>query len=444
VARLFGTDGVRGRAGSDLTRDLASGLGRAAVYVLRRHGDERPTLLVGRDTRDSGVWLEEALVEGIRSAGGDAILVGVEPTPAIAFLTTELGASSGVVISASHNPPEDNGIKFFGGDGMKLSDALEDEIEAALAEPDARSDPQGALRDPDAGRERYLEHLVASADTRLDGLSVVVDCANGSASGFATDVLRRLGATVHPIFDHPDGHNINVGCGALHPDVVAAEVVRRGADAGVAHDGDADRALFADATGNVIDGDQVLAACAISMKERGTLSGNSVVTTVMANLGFHRAMRDAEIDVVAAPVGDRYVLEAMLDNGAVLGGEQSGHVIFRDRATTGDGLLTAVRFLSLAAERGIGLQELASCMRRFPQVLLNVRVSDPGRLASADQVWEAVLLAEKELGDRGRVLVRSSGTEPLVRVMVEADEVDDASRHAEALASIVRSSLAAG
>ena len=235
----------------------------------------------------------------------------------------------------------------------------------------------GELRDPDAGRERYLEHLVASADAQLDGLSVVVDCANGSASGFAPDVLRRLGATVHPIFDHPDGLNINVGCGALHPDVVAAEVVRRGADAGVAHDGDADRALFADAAGSVIDGDQVLAACAISMKERGTLNGNTVVTTVMANLGFHRAMREASIEVVAAPVGDRYVLEAMLERGAVLGGEQSGHVIFREQATTGDGLLTAVRFLSLAVEKGIGLQELAACMRRFPQVLLNVRCGRP-------------------------------------------------------------------
>ena len=444
MARLFGTDGVRGRAGIDLTRDLAFGLGRAAVVALRRHGDEHPTLLVGRDTRDSGGWLEGALVEGIRSAGGDAILVGVEPTPAIAFLTTELGASSGVVISASHNPPEDNGIKFFGGDGMKLSDALEDEIEAVLGEPAVPAAAPGVIRDPDAGRERYLEHLVASADARLDGLSVVVDCANGSASGFAPDVLRRLGATVHPIFDTPDGHNINVGCGALHPDVVATEVIRRGADAGVAHDGDADRALFADAAGNVIDGDQVLAACAISMKERGTLTGNTVVTTVMANLGFHRALRDARIDVVAAPVGDRYVLEAMLECGAVLGGEQSGHIIFRERATTGDGLLTAVRFLSLAAERGIGLQELASCMRRFPQVLLNVPVDDPGRLESAGPVWEAVRLAERELGDRGRVLVRPSGTEPLVRVMVEAETAADASRHADVLASVVRSRLASG
>ncbi len=409
--------------------------------VLGRHGEGRPTFLIGRDTRDSGAWLQDALVEGIRSAGGDALVAGVEPTPAIAYLTIELGASSGVVISASHNPPEDNGIKFFGADGMKLSDELEDEIEAVLGDPLMVVSEPGRLAEPEAGRERYLDHLVASADARLDGLSIVVDCANGAASGFAPEVLERLGARVHPIFDRPDGHNINVGCGALHPDVVAAEVVRLGAAGGVAHDGDADRALFADAAGNVIDGDQVLASCAIAMQARGTLVGDVVVTTVMANLGFHRAMAEAGIDVGATRVGDRYVLEAMLENGAVLGGEQSGHLIFRERATTGDGLLTAVRFLSLAAERRVSLEQLAGCMRRFPQVLQSVRVPEPERLDEADAVWEAVRDAERELGETGRVLVRSSGTEPLVRVMVEAEEAGDASRHAEALVAIVRSSL---
>jgi phosphoglucosamine mutase len=441
VGRLFGTDGIRGVAGIELTRDLASGLGRAAVVVLGRHGGGRPTFVVGRDTRRSGEWLEAALVNGILAAGGDAILVGIEPTPAIAFLTVELGASSAVVISASHNPPEDNGIKFFGADGTKLSDGLEDEIEAVLDEPgDAAVEP-GRLRGPDAGRERYIEHLVAAADSPLDGMSVVIDCANGAASGFAPDVLRRLGADVHPVHDHPDGDNINVGCGALHPDVVAAEVVRLGADAGVAHDGDADRALFADANGNVIDGDQVLAACAIAMKERGTLAGNTVVTTVMANLGFHRAMQEAGIDVVTARVGDRYVLEEMHRTGAALGGEQSGHVIFREQATTGDGLLTAVRFLSLAAARGVSVGELASSMRRFPQVLVNVPVADPGDLEEAGAVWEAVRRSEDELGEVGRVLVRASGTEPLVRVMVEAEDAGEASRHAEVLAGAVRSAL---
>jgi phosphoglucosamine mutase len=441
VGRLFGTDGVRGVAGTELTRELAFALGRAAVVVLGRHGATRPTFLIGRDTRRSGAWLEEALGDGIRSAGGDVILAGVEPTPAIAFLTTELHASSGVVISASHNPPEDNGIKFFSRDGMKLPDHLEDEIEALVTEPAVPGPEPGRVSQNGVGRERYVDHLVASSEGSLDGMSVVVDCANGAASELAPRVLRRLGAVVHPIFDRPDGDNINVGCGALHPDVVAAEVVRLGADVGVAHDGDADRALFADAHGNVIDGDQVLAACAVSMHERGTLVGNLVVTTVMANLGFHRAMREAAIDVVATQVGDRYVLEEMVRSGAVLGGEQSGHVIFRERATTGDGLLTAVRFLSLAARRGVSVQELASCMRRFPQVLLNVPVADPHALDAAETVWDAVRRAEDELGEAGRVLVRASGTEPLVRVMVEAEDADDAARRADELALAVRSSL---
>ena len=444
MGRLFGTDGIRGVAGTDLTRELAHDLGRAAVVVLGRHGEGRPTFVIGRDTRRSGEWLETSLADGIRSGGGDAILVGVEPTPGIAFLTVELGASSGVVISASHNPPQDNGIKFFSAEGMKLSDQLEDEIEAVLREPLATEVTPGELREADVGRERYLEHLISSAEAPLNGMSVVVDCANGAASGFAPQVLERLGADVHAIFDHPDGDDINVGCGALHPEVVAAEVVRIGADAGVAHDGDADRALFADAEGNVIDGDQVLAACAIAMQARRSLVGNTVVTTVMANLGFHRAMRDAGIDVVAAQVGDRYVLEEMLRTGTVLGGEQSGHIIFREQATTGDGLLTAVRFLSLAAARGVSIHELASCMRRFPQVMVNIEVGDPSRLQDANVVWEAVLRAEEQLGDGGRVLVRASGTEPLVRVMVEAETQQDAVRHADTIAEAVRSDLAGG
>lgn len=438
---LFGTDGIRGVAGVDLTRDLASDLGRAAVVVLGRHGESRPVLVVGRDTRRSGEWLEEALVGGILSAGGDVVVTGIEPTPAIAFITVELGASAAVVISASHNPPEDNGIKLFGANGTKLSDDLEDEIEDELTEPVTLTAQAGSILGADAGRERYAEHLVAAAEARLDGLTVVVDCANGAASSLAPEVLRRLGAHVHAIFDRPDGDNINVGCGALHPDVVAAEVVRRGADAGVAHDGDADRAMFADASGHVIDGDQVLAACALAMRDRGALAGNAVVTTVMANLGFHRAMQDAGIDVFTTTVGDRYVLDEMVRTGAMLGGEQSGHVIFRDRATTGDGLLTAVRFLTLAVSRGVGVGQLASCMRRFPQVLLNVPVVDHAGLDEAKVVWEAVRRSEDELGDDGRVLVRASGTEPLVRIMVEADTERAASRHAELLADAVRAAL---
>ncbi len=440
MGRLFGTDGVRGLAGTELTKELAFGLGRAAVIALGHHRPDTPTFVVGRDTRASGEWLEAALAEGICSAGGDVILAGVQTTPAVAFLTTDLGAASGVVISASHNPPEYNGIKFFAGSGYKLPDEIEDEIESLLDAPATDAAP-GSPRPLTEGSERYLSHLLRAAGAPLDGMTIVVDCANGAASKAAPEVLRRLGAEVHAIFDRPDGDNINAGCGALHPEVVAAEVVRQGADAGVAHDGDADRALFADANGDVIDGDQVLAACAIAAKEEGRLAGNNVVTTVMANLGFRRAMERHGIEVVATKVGDRYVLEEMLRTGAVLGGEQSGHVIFADHATTGDGILTAVAFLSLAAKRDVSVADLASCMRRFPQVIENVGVSDPGRLDEVEAVWEAVRAAEVALGDGGRVLVRASGTEPLVRVMVEAEAENDARRHTQAIADVVRSTL---
>jgi phosphoglucosamine mutase len=411
--------------------------------VLGRHGEGRPAFVVGRDTRSSGEWLEDALTEGIRLAGGDVILAGVEPTPAIAYMTVDLGASSGVVISASHNPPEDNGIKFFAADGMKLPDDIEDEIEVVLAtdEGSLPDHEHGRIRPVAEGRERYLRHLEGAAESRLDGMTVVVDCANGAASELAPELLRRLGATVHAIHAEPDGTNINEGCGALHPEVVAAEVVRRGADAGVSHDGDADRALFADATGAVIDGDQVLAATARAMHEAGTLVGDVVVTTVMANLGLVRSMAEVGIEVVRTKVGDRYVLEEMERRGAILGGEQSGHVIFREHATTGDGLLTAVRFLSLAARVGVGLEDLARAMTRYPQVLENVLVADPGALERATPVWEAVARAQEALGDRGRVLVRPSGTEPLVRVMVEAESADEAQRQADALAEVVRVAL---
>jgi phosphoglucosamine mutase len=441
MGRLFGTDGVRGLAGSELTAELAHGLGRAAVVVLGRHGAGRATLVVGRDPRASGEWLEDALVDGIRSAGGDVILAGVEPTPAIAFHTVDARASAGVVISASHNPPEYNGIKFFSNAGMKLPDHLEDEIEAFLAQPsEAASEPGSILPAGDA-RERYLDHLVNAAEASLGGMAVVVDCANGAASELAPELLRRLGATVHAINATPDGDNINDGCGALYPEVVAAEVVRLGADAGVSHDGDADRALFADARGAIVDGDQVLAACAVGLHEAGRLAGDTVVTTVMANVGFHHAMRQAGIDVVSSKVGDRYVLEDMLRTGAVLGGEQSGHVIFREHATTGDGLLTAARFLSLAAARGSTVEEVAAVMRRYPQRMVNVEVRDRDALESAADVWAAVRAVESELGDEGRVLVRPSGTEPLVRVMVEAETETLAVRHADELAAVVAEHL---
>jgi len=435
--RLFGTDGVRGLAGTELTEDLAYRLGRAAVLVVGRRSQNRPTFVVGRDSRASGEWLEDSLVEGIREAGGDAFIAGVEPTPAIAFLTTDLGASSGVVISASHNPPEYNGIKFFDASGTKLSDEVEDEIEAALDEVVAAPERPGDLRTVGDGRARYLAHVTGAAHARLDGMHVVIDCANGAASELAPALLRRLGADVHAICAEPDGKNINDGCGALYPEVVANEVVRLGADAGVSLDGDADRALFADAAGAIVDGDQVLAACALALRDRGMLLGNTVVTTVMANLGFHHAMRQAGIDVVASKVGDRYVLEDMVRTGAVIGGEQSGHVIFGDLAATGDGVLTAVRFISLAAASGRSIGDLASVMHRYPQRMINVEAIDRS-VAEAGTVRRAVADAEAALGLDGRVLVRPSGTEPLVRVMVEAETEDLASEHAERIADVVR------
>ena len=442
MGRLFGTDGVRGVAGTDLTRDLAYRLGRTAVAVLGRHGaTQPPTFVVGRDTRESGEWLEDALTEGILDAGGDVLLAGIEPTPAIAFMTVDLEASSGVVISASHNPPADNGIKFFSREGMKLPDHLEDEIEADLSRENLPGTARGGVSGIPDGRERYLLHLEAAADARLDGMKIVVDCANGAASDVAPEILRRLGAEVIAINAEPNGRNINVGCGALHPDVVAAEVIRLGADAGVTHDGDADRALFADAEGAVIDGDQVLAASALAMHERGTLKGDVVVGTVMSNLGLVNRMREAGIELVQAQVGDRYVLEEMERRGAMLGGEQSGHVIFREHATTGDGLLTAVRFLSLAATNGISVGELARAMPRYPQVMINVPISDRGATVDAAAVEQAIALAQAELGDRGRVLVRPSGTEPLIRVMVESQTEADSQRHAQAVAEAVRIAL---
>ncbi|HZP89596.1 MAG TPA: phosphoglucosamine mutase [Actinomycetota bacterium] len=443
MGRLFGTDGVRGVFGRDLTTDLARGLGRAAAVVLRRHERGHPVFVVGRDTRASGALLERALAEGIGAAGADVILAGVQPTPAIAFMTSDLGADAGVVISASHNPADDNGIKFFGPEGFKLSDELEDEIEQELRRGESAAPPvPGRVLQLPGGEASYLEHLARAAEAPLAGIRVVVDCANGAAHEVAPEALRRVGAEVIPIHDRPDGRNINDGCGALHPEVVAAAVLAHGADAGLALDGDADRALFADAGGRVIDGDQVLAACAVALKEEGRLEGNAVVTTVMANLGFHRAMQEAGIEVVTTRVGDRYVLEEMLRRGAVLGGEQSGHVIFRQHATTGDGLLTAVRFLSLAARRGCTVADLAAVMRPFPQVLRNVPVAHKERLEDASMVWQAVRAAESALGTSGRVLVRASGTEPIVRVMVEAEAERIALRHAEAIAEVVRSALA--
>lgn len=442
MGRLFGTDGVRGVANRDLTPELAQRLGRAAVGALTEAGEDRPRIVIGRDTRASGELLEAALVSGVCSAGGDVVLLGVCTTPGVAFLTRELGAAAGAVISASHNPAEDNGIKFFGPFGYKLPDALEDEVERLVAAGDG---PRPVGRDlgrvmpsPEA-EERYVRHLRGAVpDGALLGMRIVVDCANGAAFRTAPEVLRRLGASVAAIHREPDGWNINRDCGATSPESMAKEVQSSGADAGVAFDGDADRAIFCDAQGQIIDGDQVLAALATQMRQDGELPGDVVVSTVMANLGLRRFLAAAGIRLAEVRVGDRYVLEEMLRLGAVLGGEQSGHVILRRQATTGDGILTAVRFLSLARHREVTVAELVAPMVRFPQVLRNVPVAGTEGLENAAGIWDAVGRAEAALGESGRVLVRASGTEALVRVMVEAGTLELAEAEAERICEAVR------
>jgi phosphoglucosamine mutase len=453
VGKLFGTDGVRGLANADLTPELALALGRAAVGVLLAEASSqgsgapaRPAVLVGRDPRASGTLLESALVAGILSAGGDVLAAGVVPTPAVAFLTRHFGAAAGAVISASHNAMPDNGIKFFGPEGFKLPDAVEDRIETALG-----TDAQGAPRPTGAGVgvlrpaaddavEAYLAHLLEGIPD-LDGLEVVVDCANGSAAEIAPEAYRRAGAKVTAVAADPDGHNINEGVGSTHPEHVQAALARSGARVGLAHDGDADRLLAVDEHGTLVDGDVILAICALDARDRRELPTNTVVTTVMTNLGFRQAMDHHGIAVTQTAVGDRYVLEAMRAGGHTLGGEQSGHLIFLDRATTGDGLLTGLRLLSVVARTGQPLSELATVMRRLPQVLVNVRVADRHALEGAIAVWRAVEEEQARLGDRGRVLVRSSGTEALVRVMVEAETQEEATATAERLAAVVGTEL---
>ncbi len=460
MVRLFGTDGVRGVAGEDLTGQLAMDVARAAASVLHHTGafaaaeeaGGRPLAVVGRDPRASGEFLEAAVVAGLAGSGVDVLRLGVIPTPAVAFLTGDLGADLGVMLSASHNPAPDNGIKLFGRGGFKLPDAVEDEIEAHVGMPPRRrSDlPAGFGRVTDATTEpeRYLDHLLASvarpgpADGAvagpLAGLTVVVDCAHGAAAAFAPSLLRRAGAEVIAIGAEPDGHNINAGCGSTHLETLSAEVTKRGADAGIAHDGDADRCLAVGADGEVIDGDQILAVLALALAGRGELPGNTVVSTVMSNLGFRNAMQDAGITVVETAVGDRYVLEAMRDGHFGLGGEQSGHIIMLEHATTGDGLLTALHLLATTARQALPLADVAAVMTKYPQVLVNVPGVDKARVSASPELASAVAAAKEELGTSGRVLVRPSGTEPAVRVMVEAVEIDQAQHTADRLAAAVR------
>ena len=450
MGRLFGTDGVRGVAGSDLSARLALDLSVAAARVLGPAAThQRPVAVVGRDPRTSGEFLEAAVVAGLASSGVDVLRLGVLPTPGVAYLVKALDADFGVVLSASHNPAKDNGIKFFARGGRKLPDAVEDEIEALLGEPGPPS-PHGFGRVIEAEREqeKYLDHLVASlgagpvpAQPPLAGLRVVVDCAHGAAYAIAPEALRRAGAEIIAIGVEPDGENINSGCGSTHLDTIASVVRSQAADVGIAHDGDADRCLAVDASGQVVDGDQILAVLAAELKQEGRLAGDTVVVTVMSNLGFRLAMDDAGISVVETPVGDRYVLEAMLAGQRSLGGEQSGHIILADYATTGDGVLTALHLLAVLARRGVSLAEAAKVMTRYPQVLINVPV-DRAAAAASPELAQAVEAAREELGSSGRILVRPSGTEPIIRVMVEAVDTAQADRVAHQVADVVRLALA--
>ena len=447
---LFGTDGVRGVANKDLTAELALDLAVAAAHVLAERGEfagHRPFAIVGQDSRASGEFLEAAVCAGLASAGIDVYRVGVLPTPAVAYLVASRGADLGVMISASHNPMPDNGIKFFARGGGKLDDALEERIEARLAQPWDRPVGDGVGRiivDEDA-REKYAEFLLGSLGgssspaVSLAGLKVVVDCANGAASFVAPDVYRRAGADVVAIHSSPNGLNINDGCGSTHMESLIAKVREVGADIGIAHDGDADRALMCDASGEMIDGDQILAILALDLGER--LAGKRVVGTVMSNLGFVNAMAERGIEVVKTAVGDRYVLERMLADGLNLGGEQSGHVIMRDFANTGDGVLTGLQVLRVLAKSGKSAAELASVVTRYPQVLINVRGVDKAGLDGHEGLRAKVAEIEARLGERGRVLLRASGTEPLVRVMVEAAEESVAAEVAGSLAEFVAKEL---
>jgi len=443
MGTLFGTDGVRGIANKDLTAELALDLSVAAAHILAEKGTfagHRPRAIVGRDTRVSGEFLESAVVAGLASAGIDVYRVGVLPTPAVAHLVNVTGADLGVMISASHNPMPDNGIKFFAKGGVKLDDALEDAIEARLNEPWERpvGDAVGRVIDDAAAGVRYLDHLLSTVDQKFDGLKIVIDGANGAASSVSPQAFRALGAEVIEVATSPNGFNINEGVGSTHIDQLAIRVLSEKADMGFAHDGDADRCLAVDHAGNIIDGDQIMAILALSMKERGLLAKNTVVATVMSNLGFMRAMKVAGVSVISADVGDRYVLEEMRQGHFNLGGEQSGHLILADYAETGDGVLTALHLTAAVKRSGRSLADLASVFTRYPQVLINVSGVDRTRVGEMNS---AVAAAELDLGESGRVLLRPSGTEPVVRVMVEAAEVEVAERVALALADEVRAAL---
>jgi len=441
MTRLFGTDGVRGVANSELTPDLTLALGRAAGRVLAPGGG---IVVLGRDTRLSGPMLEGALVAGLCSAGAGVHLAGVIPTPAVAFLTLDEGAAAGAVISASHNPVADNGIKFFSDEGLKIAESAEIAIEE-LMQSEIVELPTGVgvgtARPLEGAVDRYIAHLLDSVEASLRGLRVVVDCAYGAAWDVGPRALSSAGAEVIALHAEPDGSRINVDCGSTSLGELASRVVAESAHLGLAFDGDADRVLAVDEHGNEVNGDRLIAIAALRMHEAGELKNNLVVTTVMTNLGFHRALQERGIEVVAAPVGDKHVAEAMADRGAALGGEQSGHVIFAEHSTTGDGVLTGMKLAEIVATSDAPLSQLSDVFETYPQVLINVAVASRAALESSEPVWAAVREAEASLGDAGRVLLRASGTEPLVRVMVEAMQEETARRTAESLARVVEREL---
>jgi phosphoglucosamine mutase len=442
---LFGTDGIRGLAnGETLTAEIAVDVAVAAAHILVESSkNSRPVAIVGQDSRASGEFLESAVAAGLASAGVDVLRVGVLPTPAIAYLVAQTGADLGVMISASHNPMPDNGIKLFSRGGGKLDDAIEAAIEKRMGEPWTRPTGRnvGRITFDQGASARYLSHLLASVSTPLSGLKIVVDCANGASSHVAPIAYDQAGAKVIAIHNSPDGWNINENCGSTHLEDLQAAVVREGADFGIAHDGDADRCLAVDAQGNVIDGDAIMTILARGFKSRGALKSNTIVGTVMSNLGFMHAMKEAGIEVITTAVGDRYVLEKMLEGNFSLGGEQSGHLIMREFANTGDGILTALQLAQEVVRTGKSLTELASAMMRFPQVLINVPNVAKDELNTSKAISDAVAQAEAKLADNGRVLLRASGTEPLVRVMVEASSDNLAQEIAANLAAVVKAEL---
>lgn len=444
MGKLFGTDGVRGVANKGLTPNLAFHLGQAGAYVLSKE-HPHPRIIIGKDTRISGDMLEAALIAGICSVGADVLRVGVLPTPGIAFLTRTLDVSAGVVISASHNPVQDNGIKFFSSTGYKLPDAIEDEIEGILL---SEEKPWEAPIGGEVGRvieihdaERRYMNFLKNTVGRLDGLKVVLDTANGAASHVGPKLLKELGIEVIPICNQPDGVNINAACGSTHPETLQKAVLEHKADLGLANDGDADRLIAVDENGRVVDGDFIMVICALALKTKGKLARNALVVTVMSNLGLHIALKNAGIQIFETQVGDRYVMEELLRTGAKLGGEQSGHIIFLDHNTTGDGLLTALQLLSVMKEQGKSLSALAAQMQRLPQVLINARVQNKEKSMNHPEVLKKVEEVKKILGDSGRILVRPSGTEPLVRVMVEGQDQNQLKVLAQSVIDVINQNL---